>query len=402
MSTQPPETAEFPPPHGGRCPDLLIVAGEHSGDEHAALMVADLLRERPDLRITCLGGEKLRAAGAQLLYDLTAVSVVGFVEVLRHYGFFRALFARVVEWIERHRPHHVCFVDYPGFNLRLAAQLRRRGLSRKGGGSIGISYYIGPQIWAWKAKRRFRMAETVDRVGVIFPFEIECYAATELEVAFVGHPFVRKEAHLPFRHDPEAPVLLLPGSRRVAVRRIFSVLLRALRAARTAGPAFTARVVYPDAAIRRELEAIAGTFPEMPDLLEYVPNTARDVGGSAVLMSSGTMSLACALSGIPGGIVYRLNPVSYWMGRMLVDVPYIGISNLLLDRSLHPEFIQRAASPGKLGEVLRRAATDPGAAREARTGAAELRELLRPGEKASAARWLLRGLSGRSSKRMSG
>ena len=394
MSEQLPDTAAFPPPHGGRRPDLLVVAGEHSGDEHAALMVADLLRERPGLRVACLGGERLRAAGAQLLYDLTAVSVVGLVEVLRHYGFFRALFERVLEWIAAHRPRHICFVDYPGFNLRLAAQLRRRGLSRRGGGAIGTSYYIGPQIWAWKAKRRFRMAETLDRVGVIFPFEAECYGDTDLDVTFVGHPFVREGVSLPFRHDPEAPVLLLPGSRRAAVRRIFPVLLRALRAARAGGTALTARVVYPGPAIRGELEAVAGAFEGVPELLEYVPNTAREVGGSAVLMSSGTMSLACALSGIPGGIVYRLNPLSYWLGRMLVDVPYIGISNLLLNRPLHPEFIQGAAAPQKLAGVLCRAATDPAAAREAADGAAELRELLRPGEKASAAEWLLRGLAG--------
>ena len=114
-----PVTTNFPEPVGGR-PDLLFVAGEHSGDEHAALLLADLRAKRPDLKVACLGGVELQAAGAQLLFDLTAVSIVGFVEVVRHYNFFKDLFNRTLDWIERYQPKHICFVDYPGFNLRLA------------------------------------------------------------------------------------------------------------------------------------------------------------------------------------------------------------------------------------------------------------------------------------------
>ena len=167
MAEQLPAPAAFPAPINGQ-PDLLIIAGEHSGDEHAALLVADLRAKNPDLKVACLGGVELQAAGAQLLYDLTAVSIVGFVEVVKHFGFFRSLFNLTLDWIERYQPKHVCFVDYPGFNLRLADRLAKRGLSQKGGGDIGVSYYIGPQVWAWKAKRRFTMERVLDRLGVIF------------------------------------------------------------------------------------------------------------------------------------------------------------------------------------------------------------------------------------------
>src|SRR5262245_19902005 len=131
----------LPAPEGVQV-DLLVVAGEHSGDEHAAKVVQELRAKNPRLKVCALGGPELAAAGAQLLHDLTATSVVGFVEVLKHYSFFKALFDATLRWIEQYRPRAVCFVDYPGFNLRLAAQLRERGLSVKGGGKIQMLYYI--------------------------------------------------------------------------------------------------------------------------------------------------------------------------------------------------------------------------------------------------------------------
>jgi len=385
MTHQPPLPLDFPAPSGPV--DLLVIAGEHSGDEHAAQVVADLRAAHPELRVACLGGTQLQAAGAQLLYDMTATSIVGFVEVVRHFGFFKSLFERTLDWIERHRPRHICFVDYPGFNLRLAERLRRRGLSRKGGGEIELSYYIGPQVWAWKAKRRFKMAATLDRLGVIFPFEVEWFADTDLPVEFVGHPFVRPGHAPPFHYEAGAPVLLLPGSRRGAVGRIFPVLLRGFREARKRRPELRARVVYPEHGIREILEAVTAEHPDLKDVVELVAKEEKSLAASAVLMSSGTMSLSVAMSGIPGAIVYRLHPLTYWMGRAIVRIDYIGISNLLLQRPLHPEYIQGAATPKRLAEALH-AALEPGAADEAAAGAAELRDLLEPDSGASAAEWL--------------
>jgi lipid-A-disaccharide synthase len=392
MSDQLPAPADFAAPVNGQ-PDLLIIAGEHSGDEHAAELVADMRVSQPDLKVACLGGVELKSEGAQLLYDLTAVSIVGFAEVVRHYGFFKALFDRTLDWIERYRPKHICFVDYPGFNLRIAEQLMERGLSKKGGGTIGISFYIGPQVWAWKAKRRFKMARTLDRLGVIFPFEVECFADTELPTEFVGHPFVRENYELPLSYDVTAPVLLLPGSRTAAVGRIFPLLLEGFRLAQQAKPELKAKVVYPSQRIRDVLDAVLSQYGDLRDSIEFVRNEENGLPASAVLMSSGTMSLACALSGIPGAIVYRLNPISYWLGRILVKIPYIGIANLLLQRPLHPEFIQGAAKPKRLAEQILSALDDPQAGHAAAEGAAELRELLNPGSDASAAEWLLRGMA---------
>ena len=391
MSEQLTAPAGFAAPIGGQ-PDLLIIAGEHSGDEHAAQLLEGLRAKNPDLKVACLGGVELQAAGAQLLYDLTAVSIIGFIEVVRHYGFFKSLFDSTLDWIERYKPKHICFVDYPGFNLRIADQLLERGLSKKGGGEIGVSYYIGPQVWAWKAKRRFKMARTLDRLGVIFPFEVESFADTELPVEFVGHPFVQPDYELPLFYDAGAPVLLLPGSRTAAVGYIFPVLLSGFREAKKTKPDLRARVVYPSERILGVLKSVLAEYGDLANSIDFVRNTEVGLPASAVLMSSGTMSLACALSSIPGAIVYRLNPLSYWIGRMLIKVPYIGMANLLLKRSLHPEFIQGAAKTESLAKQIVRALDDPQAAKEAADGAQELRELLNVKSEASAVDWLAKGM----------
>ena len=368
--------------------DVLVIAGEHSGDEHAAVMVRELLAQRPSVTIAALGGPQLAAAGAHLLHDLTASSVVGIVEVLKNYSFFKTLFSETLRWIDEHRPRVVCFIDYPGLNLRLAAALRTRGLSVKGGGKIKVLYYISPQIWAWKAKRRFSMARDLDAMAVIFPFEPACYADTCLPIEFVGHPFVAPGYRRPVRYDAGGPILLLPGSRKQAVSRIFPVLLSGFRA-------FGQRdavVLYPSTEILDVLRAMAP--PPNVRLIQIAEHREQSdpIAASAVLTSSGTMSMHCALEAIPGAIAYRANPLTYVMGRMLVKVEYLGIANLLLGEPMYPEYIQGAATAGALAKELRASVQD--ASRRERTveQASRLRALLSVPTSGTAGGWLLRHL----------
>jgi lipid-A-disaccharide synthase len=372
----------LPPPRDGGV-DLLIIAGEHSGDQHAAAMLRGALAQRPGLRVAALGGPELAAAGAQLLHDLTASSVVGLVEVLKNYSFFRALFHETLRWIDEHRPTAVCFIDYPGFNLRLAAALHARGLSVKGGGKIKTLFYISPQIWAWKARRRFTMAQHLDALAVIFPFEVKCYADTSLPVEFVGHPFTARDYVAPVRYDAGGPVLLLPGSRRQAVARIFPLMLAGFRA-------FDEReavVIFPSEEIAAVLRAAH------PPANVRLQAAGEPVAAAAVLTSSGTMSMHCALAGIPGAIVYRANPLTYVLGRALVSVPFLGIANLLLGEPMYPEFIQGAATPKNLSREL--AACAHNAARREKTAeqALRLRKILQQPSNGPA-EWLLRQLDG--------
>ena len=378
----------LPPPRGGRV-DVLIVAGEHSGDEHAARMVRELRGQQPTLAVAALGGPQLAAAGAQVLHDLTASSVVGLIEVLRNYSFFKALLAETLRWIETHRPRAVCLVDYPGLNLRLAAALRERGLSAKGGGTIQVLYYISPQIWAWKAGRRFAMARDLDAMAVIFPFEPKCYADTALPVEFVGHPFVAANYAPPVRYDRSGPVLLLPGSRQQAVGRIFPVLLAGFQAYGRG----EAVVLYPSEAILAVLRA--SNPPPNVRLLPVGegPHRAEPIVASAVLTSSGTMSMHCALAGIPGAVAYRANPLTYLLGKMLVRVEHLGIANLLLGEAMYPEYIQGAATPAALGAELHACTGDPARRERATALAARLRALLQVPVSGTAAGWLARHLA---------
>jgi lipid-A-disaccharide synthase len=378
------EPIQLPPPSGGPV-DVLFVAAEHSGDAHAARLVAEARTKRPELRVCALGGPRLAAAGAQLLRDLTVGSTMGFA-VLAKLSHYRALIAEIVRWVGEHRPRAVCFVDSSGLNLRIAAGLFSRGFSAKAGGPTKALYYISPQLWASRAARRFAMAQHLDGLAAIFPFEPAVYGDTTLPVEFVGHPFLAPGHALPVAFDPTGPVLLLPGSRRQVVSRVFPVLLQALAAS---GAARSAVALYPSEEIRALLDEVRRSSPVAVELRAV---GGPGVGASAVLTASGTMSLECALAGIPGALTYRTDPLTYLLGRLIVKVEYIGIANLLLKEAMYPEYIQGDATPEALAGQLRECLESPERRERTRVQAARLRELLHAPTRGSAADWLLRQL----------
>lgn len=368
--------------------DLLVIAGEHSGDEHAAAMVHELTSKRSELAVCALGGGHLAAAGARLVFDLVPHSVVGLVEVLRHYSFFRQLLDETVEWIAAHQPRVLCLVDYPGFNLRLAAELAARGLTAKTGGVTRVVFYIGPQIWAWKRHRRFRMAELLDALAVIFPFEVDCYSDTNLPVSFVGHPFTAPDSVSPVRFADDGPVLLLPGSRVQAVARILPVLLDGYRKAFETIGRRPAVILCASETLQRQTEAVVGEVaPSLPISIQRA-DSVDSLAASAVLTSSGTMSLRVALAGIPGAIVYRAHPLTYCIGRCVVGIRWLGIANILLGRSAWPEYIQGAAKPQALAAELRDCLGQPSRRETAACAALALRETLSVEAGRTAASWL--------------
>ena len=380
-------TFSFPPPVGGSV-DVLVIAGEHSGDEHAARMVRGALDRTPHLKIAAVGGRHLQAAGAQLLFDLTQFSVVGFFEVLKHYKELKGLFEEILRWIREYKPKAVCFVDYPGMNLRIAQKLADEGLAFRCGGQTHLLYYISPQVWAWKEKRKFKMAKILDSLAVIFPFEVEVFDGTQLETRFVGHPFLSTDYDLPVSYDPNGTILLLPGSRKAAIGRIAPVLFEAFGECLKRKGKLTATCIYASEPLKELLEGILNRYPEVKDHVELVPNT-ESIGARAVLTSSGTMSLNCALGNIPGAIAYRTHPITYLMGRALVKVPYIGIANLLLNKPLYPEYIQGAATKAKLSAEIIDCIENVERLRQTRHLAAELRDLLDKPATGGVSDWLL-------------
>ncbi|MBE6400764.1 MAG: lipid-A-disaccharide synthase [Verrucomicrobia bacterium] len=385
----------FPLPEKSGRPDILFIAGEHSGDELSAGVISKMLAKNPELKIAAFGGNDMRDAGAQLLFNMTTFSAVGLVEVVSNLSFYKKLFSLILSWIREHRPRAICFTDFPGMNLRLAKALKKEGLSRKGGGDISLFHYVSPQIWAWKAHRRFEMEKVLDSLGVLFPFELKCYEDTKLDVHFVGDPFAEPEHILPVKFDASAPVLLLPGSRPKPVARIFPILLGAWKIFRKTHPAQKAVVLHPGEPVLGILKNLMAEDPEAAQGIELVPVDSvaeTQQPASAVLMSSGTMSRTCSLAGIPGAILYYANPLTWAIGRLLVGdkVRYLGMANILLDRDVYPEYLQKEATPENLAARLSACFDNPEILKTMMRDRDDLLELLRPrAGTPDAAEWIL-------------
>jgi lipid-A-disaccharide synthase len=320
---------------------------------HAANLVRAARARNPDLRFFGIGGDALRAAGVEILYDVRDMAVMGLWEVLKRYGFFKRVFGEMVLCARERNPDAVLLVDYPGFNLRFAAEMKALG--------IRVIYYICPQVWAWHRSRIPKMARIVDRLLCIFPFEPEVFSGVGLRVDFVGHPLVDEAEKalaeapptLPWRGLPR--VALLPGSRRQEVERILPLMLGAAAEVqrRESGASFLLAAASEEMAdlSRRVSEASA----VKPERMEIVTGATRQIlrQAQAAVVASGTATVETALMGCPMIVVYKTAALTYYLGRMLVSVPHIGMVNLIAGREICPEFIQGAATPGAMASALR-------------------------------------------------
>ncbi len=331
---------------------LLVIAGEVSGDMHAARVIETLRRRGADVACWGIGGDELRAAGVEIRYDISDMAVLGLWEVIKRYGFFRRTFNEMVRAMEAQKPDAVLLVDYPGFNLRFAREARRRG--------VKVLYYICPQVWAWHRSRITRMAELVDRLMVIFPFEVDVFRETSLPVDFVGHPLVetaRKATHeppaeLPWRGEGER-VAILPGSRAQEMERILPPMLEAARIMEAKRPGISFLVAAPSDRMAGEAEALMDRAQIRPTQLAVVPGQTRQVlrQARAAMVASGTATIETALMACPMIIVYKTSPLTYWFGKRLIRVPYLGMVNIVAQRPLCPEFLQHEAQPAAMAEA---------------------------------------------------
>lgn len=362
--------------------DLLVIAGEHSGDNHAAGFVRDLKARHPRLSICAVGGPALQTAGAHLLTNLVQYSVVGLVETFKHYSYFLRLMRWLVEWVRVYQPKAICLVDFPGFNLRFAQCLFREKLSKKAGGSVTVCEYITPQIWAWKARRRFLMERVIDHLAVIFPFEIHCFADTTLDVTFVGHPLLQERS--PFTYDSQGPLLLLPGSRMAAVRRIYPILYQAFRQLRKTYPGLKAIVPVPSETIHQFLQT------QSREDVQLQPIEGFSYGVRGAIMSSGTASLQIALAGIPGVITYRAHPFTFFLGKHIVQIPYLSMANILLQKQQYSECLQdKSQQTTRIAQQMRTLLAHPEVSRQNFLQASmQLRQLLMQPQQHNVADWL--------------
>ena len=348
------------------------MAGEVSGDTHGAALLQALRRRQPGLAFHGRGGPRMRAVAGQTVEDWTEeAAVVGLWEVLKKYGYFRRQFARVLAEIEALAPAAVILIDYPGFNLRLAAALRKQ--CRR---PLKIIYYISPQVWAWNRGRIPRMARLLDLMLCIFPFEPPLYEPAGLRSVFVGHPLIDSLAAEPPQTRGTHLVGLFPGSRQREVRKIFPVMLAAARLLRRDLPALRFATAAPSERIARELALLRDAAGWTPDELPIGVGTSRQLMAQATagMVASGTATVEAASLGMPLVIVYRVAPLTYWVGRAVVRVPYLGMVNLLANREIAREFLQGAARPGPIAAATLRLLDPVGPARLQQT--ADLREVV--------------------------
>ena len=329
---------------------ILVIAGEPSGDRLAARVIKEgnILAESKETNIEWfgIGGEQSKAQGLKCLYDTNEMSVVGFLEVAKRYSFFKRVFTEMVALLDNAatKPDVILLVDYPGFNIRFAAEAKKR--------NIEVVYYISPQVWAWKPSRVRKIVNSVSRMLVIFPFEKEIYIQAGLaNTEFVGHPlleiideeqklFSTREAFASkYQLDHSKQWLLVfAGSRNEEVRRHLTIMTDAAIALTSTIKVQPIIVESPNVSEKfyTSLPKAVARFRNAEDVHQLMYHS--DLG----ILKSGTTTLEAALLGLPGVICYKTSFPTYWMARMLVKLNYIGLANIVLGKMLYPELLQYA------------------------------------------------------------
>jgi len=331
---------------------IYFVAGEVSADNHAAALMRSLRVLDPELKFIGRGGPQMQqVAGARIKNWIGDAAVLGLWEVLRKYGYFREQFRETLEEIQESKPDAVVLIDYPGFNLRLARALRKQSQSHK------TIYYISPQVWAWNRGRIKKMARFIDLVLCIFPFEADLYAASGLRAVFVGHPMVeRLETQKIDTHRDQNLVGLFPGSRSREVRKIFPVMIETARRLLQLNPTLRFQVAAASKELARELSEMlrADQLADRETIEIAIGQTAAIMQRVFVgIVASGSATLEAAYFGMPFVLIYKVAWPTYVAARLVVNVDFLGMPNLLAGKEVVPEFIQHEAKPDAIVAAVR-------------------------------------------------
>lgn len=382
---------------------LFIVAGDPSGDLHGANLVTALREISSQIEINGLGGERMERAGVRLLFRLTELAIVGFSEAINNILALRQIYIKTEEFLRKEKPDIIVLIDYPGFNLRLAGLAKRL--------KIPLIYYIGPQIWAWRHGRIKDIAELVNKMLVIFPFEEETYRKAGVDVSFVGHPLLdtiqptksKEEVCRKYGLDSNSPIIgLMPGSRKQEIERLLPVMLEASRRiAENRKVQFVLPLAgnIPMNYIKERITEFEmdrlnrGKKEKKPPLHILVVrdedyNIRRTL--TLALVASGTATLENACLGIPMIIIYKVSLFSYLLARLLIRIPRIGLANIVAGKRVVPEFIQQKARAKEIAKVACHWLSNPGLMRETRKELKRVKEKLgTPGASKRAAKIIL-------------
>lgn len=330
---------------------IMIIAGEASGDLHGAHLVRAMRALDPHLDFFGVGGNALRQAGVHLMVDNSQIAVVGISEAFLKFKIILSALRIVKKGLNRLRPALLILIDFPDFNLHVAAVAKKLG--------IPVLYYISPQVWAWRTGRVKKIKNVVDHMVVIFPFEVDFYKKSNVPVTFVGHPLLDS---MKYRTSGEKKknltgdslmIGLLPGSRNGEVARLLPTMVQAADILSEQLPGIRFAIPVASTVDTTLVEGIVeGGTSSRPLILH---DGLRDVLDEAALVitASGTVTLEAAIAGTPMIIVYKVSPLSYWLGKRLISVKHIGMANLVAERPIVPELIQHEASAENIaGRVL--------------------------------------------------
>ena len=337
---------------------IMFSAGESSGDQHAANMFLELKKHQPDIKGFGMGGAKMALAGIDIRYDSGSIGVIGVVEVLKHYGEIRRALKLIQQLVSTERPDLLVCVDYKEFNLKLARFAKQCG--------VKVLFYVSPQVWAWRPGRVKTYGKAIDMMAVIFPFETTYYDAENVPVRYVGHPSVDKvhpqrsrlEDMAIFNLDESNPVIgLLPGSRANEINRLLPIMLAAAEILQARIPGIQFMLPQADSISDELLESY---MDRSPVKITVIKNQPYDVIQccDVVMTTSGTATIEIALLNVPMVITYKLAALTYWLGRWLVNTPFIGLPNIILGKGFIKELIQYEATSENLAEEIERILTD--------------------------------------------
>ena len=324
---------------------MFIIAGEESGDIHGAKLVQEIKKLNPAIKFIGHGGNKMKAAGVDIIEHISKLSFVGFTEVLKHLPFIRRVMNNTIRQIKTIQPARVILIDYPGFNLRLAKKIQKL--------NIPITYFILPQVWAWKENRAFKIKNFTDQALSIIPFEKDWFNKRAIAIDFVGHPFVdiekpkvrKKDFFLKHSLLSDRPLLtLLPGSRQQEIDRHWPILINVIN---------KLHGVFPN------LQFILGKAPNVivsgiPKYVKIEENNVRlaMTYGDAGFIASGTATLEAAVLGLPAVVCYKTSDITYWLGKRLAKVKYLSLINLIAKRQVVPELLQEKMTPKALIKAI--------------------------------------------------
>lgn len=337
---------------------VAIMAGEASGDQHGAKLVKAMQGKHPGLFFCGMGGAALREAGVRIVVEASELTVVGITEVFAKIPSILRGMAQVKRLLKSLKPDLLILIDFPDFNLHIAAAAKKLG--------IPILYYISPQIWAWRRGRVKRIGRLVDHMAVILPFEEQFYRQHGVPVTFVGHPLL--DAKLPMADQAirsaakakDGPVIgLVPGSRDKEIERLLPVMLEAANIIYEKSGQATFIVSHAPSVERKQIDGVIEGHRGRAQV-EVISDEVESVfqRSDAIIAASGTVTLQAAIHGTPMVIIYKVSPTSYWLGRALIRVPNIGLVNLVAGKQIVPELIQDDADGENIAAELERMLSD--------------------------------------------